>query len=346
MKDKVNNAKAFFVFAFYPLTTIIACIVLAIIVNGVLVLGITKVKSSSITYDVLFAIVTGVTASAIISIVIELSNNYKNNRLAWLELQEYYLTILSYEKDKNFKMGNNKFLRAEKKAIEDFIAEGGVIDDNNRRITMDEVQVVWNSLPVLIPVLKRTLDGKLACLTDREIKAIENIFEEYKIVKAGMEDIIRTIFFKDNNLIITDEEMSKKYSRIIYERMPEWMKQNIVKSEKEKLMKSMKDIFLSDPILLKSCIEEYNISKAIIKDFETQVEDLEDEEFDKMFTACIISESCQKIDNEIMKLEHNIMKKPYVGAKLKSERENALKKNTFDWSLYESKKRWLEKQYR
>lgn len=56
----------------------------------------------------------------------ELANNYRHNKLAWYELQEYYLTIMNYESYKQIMMQRTPHQRAENKAYEEFVAAGGI----------------------------------------------------------------------------------------------------------------------------------------------------------------------------------------------------------------------------
>lgn len=60
-------------FAFYPITSIAICIVTVVILDGILRKVMLQIGKGTVEYDILFAIVTGVTASFIVSIIIELS---------------------------------------------------------------------------------------------------------------------------------------------------------------------------------------------------------------------------------------------------------------------------------
>ena len=56
----------------------------------------------------------------------ELTSNYKHNKLAWHELGEYYLTLINYENTKQVMMQQTPSQQAERKAYEEYINAGGV----------------------------------------------------------------------------------------------------------------------------------------------------------------------------------------------------------------------------
>ena len=103
-KYRLQAALQFFAFAFYPKTTLIVCSVFTVIVLAILSIAMSAVSADSMLYDLLFALTTGAVASFIVSIVVELSGNYKNNKLAWYELQDYYTAAISYENTKRMQM--------------------------------------------------------------------------------------------------------------------------------------------------------------------------------------------------------------------------------------------------
>lgn len=56
-----------------------------------------------------FALTTGAVGSSIVSFVVELTSNYRHNKLAWYELQDYYSAIEEFEITKQVKMQNTSF---------------------------------------------------------------------------------------------------------------------------------------------------------------------------------------------------------------------------------------------
>ena len=126
MKYRIQEKLKFLAFAFYPKTTLIVCTVLSAIIIAVLGVVMATVPHESNWYNIVFALTTGVVGSFIVSVVVELTGNYKHNRLAWYELQAYYSAVLDYESHKQVMMRQTPHQRAEQKAYEEYIAAGGM----------------------------------------------------------------------------------------------------------------------------------------------------------------------------------------------------------------------------
>jgi hypothetical protein len=90
MKFKLQNAKRFLLLALYPANTMVICGAITLVLNG-LFFGLRgQLIPDSVLYDVCFALITGVTASFFVTVVVELTGNYKSNKLAWQELQRAF----------------------------------------------------------------------------------------------------------------------------------------------------------------------------------------------------------------------------------------------------------------
>ena len=125
-RDRIHQALSFLSFAFYPKTTLIACTVIIVILGAAM----TVIPRESGFYDLVFALTTGAVGSSIVSLVVELSSNYKRNKLAFHQLRDYYNTVLDHELYKQVLMQQTPSQRAEKKAREEFEAAGGGEDSS------------------------------------------------------------------------------------------------------------------------------------------------------------------------------------------------------------------------
>ena len=96
-RDRIHQALSFLSFAFYPKTTLIACTVFSWIIIVILGAAMTVIPRESGFYDLVFALTTGAVGSSIVSLVVELSSNYKHNKLAFHQLRDYYKTVLYQE---------------------------------------------------------------------------------------------------------------------------------------------------------------------------------------------------------------------------------------------------------
>lgn len=89
----------FVAFAFYPRTTLIVSVVSALFFAGLFAVAMEMdwIHVNTALYNIFFSLTTGIVASSLVAFIIELSANYKNNMLAWHELQEYFSAIEEYE---------------------------------------------------------------------------------------------------------------------------------------------------------------------------------------------------------------------------------------------------------
>ena len=92
-KYRIKSTIQFFAFAFYPKTTLIVSTIISVIAITLLSWIMSVSKEDSSLYNIAFALITGAVASFFVAIIVELSNNYRHNKLAWYELQDYYQCI-------------------------------------------------------------------------------------------------------------------------------------------------------------------------------------------------------------------------------------------------------------
>ena len=140
LKNRLNETLCFLSFAFYPKTTLIACVIFSVIVVTILGVAMTITPEGTGFYNIVFALTTGAVASFFVSFVVELSNNYRHNKLAWYELKEYYSTVMDYESHKQVMMKLTPHQRAEKKAHEEFVAAGGIKENDEYDQPKDIIQ--------------------------------------------------------------------------------------------------------------------------------------------------------------------------------------------------------------
>lgn len=178
LKNRLNEMLRFLSFAFYPKTTLIACVIFSVIVVTILGVAMVLTPEESDFYNIVFALTTGAVASFFVSFVVELSNNYRHNKLAWYELREYYSTVMDYESHKQVMMKLTPHQRAEKKAHEEFVAAGGIEEIDEYDQPKDIIQITWERLPNMMPVFKQTLNDKKQFLSDIEIDELESVISE------------------------------------------------------------------------------------------------------------------------------------------------------------------------
>lgn len=369
-------------FAFYPKTTLIACSVFSTIVITILGIVMATIPKESNWYDIIFALTTGAAGSFFVSFVVELANNYRHNKLAWHELQEYYSVVMDYEIHKQVMMQLAPHQRAEKKAHEEFVAAGGVEEINEEDEPKDIIQITWEQLPDIIPVFRQTFNDKKEFLSDAEINELKNILSDYEQIQFAIRERILMSPMEYDALNHPDEDYLKSvYPSDVIKNMPEWMRKSLSSKESQKACELYAETILSDSFLLSQFMENYDISQNSLDKYQDEIDRAEEtnerepedidytemdfsepddeetfralnEEFDKQmeleqrpFLNWRLSKCCENISESVDILEKVILKKPYYGMMIKSCKNSAREPINDTWSMesYESEKRRLDK---
>lgn len=371
LKYRLKTALQFIAFAFYPKTTLIACVIFSVIVIAILGLLMGILPKDSNWYNIIFALTTGAAASFFVSFVVEMMNNYRHNKLAWYELQDYYSVVTDYESMKQVLMQHTSPQRAELKAQEEFIAAGGVLENDEK--PKDIIQSTWNQLPNVIPVLKRTLEEKKQFLSNGEINELSAIMYEYSEIRNEIKTQIMMSPFLYNALNHPDEEILKTtYSSNVLEDLPAWMRKHIASNASQESLERLVDTILSDNFLLEQFMKNYDISQHGLENYQSEDEDYEPVEFDedfsepedeeefksihnefdkqmeeenRPFVSWHISHCCASIVKSIDSLEKAILKQPYYSIRLEYDRnaEKEFLDDPVSSMSYEYEKKRLEK---
>lgn len=380
LKYRLKEALRFLLFAFYPKTMLIACVIFSAIVITMLGVAMALAPEGSGFYNIVFALTTGAVASFFVSFVVELSNNYRHNKLAWYELKEYYSTIMKFEKHKQIMMKLTPSQRAVKKAHEEFVAAGGIEEIDEYDQSKDVIQVTWEQLPDIMPIFKQTFNDKKQFLSDIEIDKLESVISEYEQIQSVIHDRILMSLMYDDALYRSDENyLASIYPNNILKNMPTWIKKYMSNIESQKAIDRYVEAIFSDFKLLSQYMENYEISQKGIDAYKDELEkaeaevesediDYDDADFSEpedeetyrrqseimnkqveldeiSFSSWEISESCKKIAESIDVLEQSIMKKPYYGIMIKYVNNSANKSidDITSISAYEYEKRQLDK---
>ena len=369
----------FLTFAFYPRTTLIACAVISVIVIVILGIVMAFTPQDSGSYNMVYALTTGAIASFFVTFVVEMSNNYRHNKLAWYELQDYYSAVMKYESYKQIMMQQTQHQRAEKKAYDEFVAAGGVED---KKAPKDTIQITWERLPDLISILRRIYNDKKEFLSDAEIEELKFIFSYYEQIQFAVRERIRMSPMTYDALNHPDEEYLKSiYPSDVIKNMPDWIRHHLSSEESQKACDQYADSILADSFLLSKFMENYDISQKGLDSYrdeidrmeETEADDPEDidydevdfsepdeeeifraqnEEFDRQmelekrpFVSWQLSQCCLDIAESLDLLEKSIRKKPYYGMMMKHYHNcaKAPLDDTISILSYESEKRRLDK---
>ena len=277
-KYKIKTVFQFFAFAFYPKTTLVVCAAFTAALVVILGVILSFTKEGTGVYNVLFALVTGAVASFFVTFIVELSGNYRHNKIALQELGDYYHTVAEFEGRKNIHKGRSSHQRAEKLAKMD----AGVLDDPefedirseiNKEYHKDDIQATWAELPELIPILLDTLQNKKEFLSDQEIEILESIGMDYDNIRTSVKEILSQPYLY-NSLNHPDIDILKSvYPQNIIDDMPDWTKKCIASEMSLKVMDDFTDQVLSDNFLRNESLKDYDISQHGLESYNTEQSD-------------------------------------------------------------------------
>lgn len=278
LKNRLNETLCFVSFAFYPKTTLIACVIFSVIVVTILGVAMTITPEGTGFYNIVFALTTGAVASFFVSFVVELSNNYRHNKLAWYELKEYYSTVMDYESHKQIMMKLTPHQRAEKKAHEEFVAAGGIEENDEYDQPKDIIQITWERLPNMMPVFKQTFNDKKQFLSNIEIDELESIISEYKQIQSFVyKRILMSPMYYDALNHPDENYLASIYPNDILKNMPAWIRKYLSSTESQKACERYVEALLSDFTLLSQYMENYEISQKGIDAYRDELDKVEAE---------------------------------------------------------------------
>lgn len=182
--------------------------------------------TDGILYQVSFALSTGAIASGIVSIVVEMSNNYEKNRKRLRQLSDYFSTIASYEMHKRAMMRTYKEeaeeeaessgISAWQEAIEQFdkkmeehAEEGEEVNRVGR--TPFEIAGIANQVTKVAEVFRKTHDTKADMLTTEEYEEIDNVLSNVKMIC----DMLSIALMSDDGQDITEYKKSLFLKRAV-----------------------------------------------------------------------------------------------------------------------------------
>lgn len=367
----------FLAFAFYPRTTLLVCTFAIIIIVGLLSLAMTKLPTDSGSYNIVFTLATGAIASLFVTIIVELSGNYRHNKLGFYELADYYLLLGTYKLEKSVQMGNSPHQRVENLARQD----AGITESDPFDEKYDDVQATWQMLPKTIPVFKDVYENKKEFLSDEEIESLKSILSDYDFIKKIAATNIEIPFMYES-LNHPDEDFLKSiYPQNVLNDMPDHLRKHLAAMESEKAVAAFIDNVFSDEFLMQERFKYYDISEQNLvdtsnddedDDASTEVEDWDADEYveeeqnlseekfkarreaenkyliesDTPWIASQISFCCKRISTEIEKIEKINKGKPYYGLIIQyvEEMENSSDEKKRDNMFYKLENERLKKE--
>lgn len=333
IKNNLKNALLSICFLFRPIIPIAVSFVFLLLTCALLVFIIINLDDSSKTYEILLAILTGVTASLLVSIMLELHNNYRFNAKRQRELREYFRCVAGYG------INQNSIMESNTECESDPVLGSG------------RVYAVFYQLKKIIPSLREALNNR-DYLYKMEIDVIDDILYDYDYLLIKIISIDLFGVFLD--LIVDESENSDglkeeqkdlikshevvKESEVIdevglinespynYPALIKYLKKEAMRYDKREKDSSFYD---EAPALLGLIIEKaiftdryifngffevtdrrYDLSKKMD---ENSIDNyLNDKNGKFEFRSNMISEACGNIDKAMIKLQKRAAKEPYI----------------------------------
>lgn len=175
--------------------------------------------TGSILYQVSFALSTGAVASGIVSIVVEMSNNYEKNRKRLRQLSDYFSAVASYEMHKRAVMhtygkeveedGESSVVLAWQKALQrlDDKIKGYAEDGEDMKetgLTALEIAGIANQVTEIGAVFKKIRDADADMLTTEEYEEVSIVLSTIKM----MRDSISIALMMDDSQDISEYKKS------------------------------------------------------------------------------------------------------------------------------------------
>lgn len=284
----------------------------------ILLIPMLLLTKGSFGYDVLFALLTGVVASLLVSVTMEVSNNYRKNARRALELAEYFMTFYDFETNKGVRMQLDSFVHLEllgryrKSEKQETTDESDEAEETSREEgfmgpPLDDIQIVWHMLPKLMPVFQEAYEEKREFLFYKESEALRNILSLYRQMKEILKSFVlmdkkgkygdeRDITFLDSWIPYSlKDNLSKDFLRILGD------------LEVNQAIDKIADQIFSDPIILESALNDIPVGRDFLKEDENSDQNEMCEE------SRIMSMYCDNILTEMEILEKEAMKQPVVG---------------------------------
>ena len=334
LKEKIRTLR----FAFYPKNTLVLCSLFLLLIIVLLGIVMYYFPKNSNWYNIAFALMTGASSSFFVSLVVELSSNYRHNKLAWYELEDYYKELLDYEYEKNSLMGKDILQLVMMGDLEESLSPDNE-GDINREEVKDKIQVTWELLPKLVPVLKETYKNKKEFLTDNELDNIRTILERLDSIKTVVRNHV-SLCTLTCDIQKLPYETNFKYSKRILKNMPLWLRTEFADKENFNEVDLFIDEILSDYYIFNKFMKCYDVSMKSLNIPNSEINRLRNEYYDefldneetpkyndivyqrkesekeRMLYNKELSSFCNDIYECLEILLKELKKKPYFGDKL------------------------------
>lgn len=323
-----------FLYLFRPFIVIGTCLVFITIADIIGYLLLLCAQSTE-SHDVILAIITGITASVIVAIIIEMANNYQRNNKRRLLLSRLFSTLLHYSSGLAISTGhfdsNRSHIDFTTKIHKKMVAQGKETEEEaqtaiKRATTVfkdddekdeawkqahDRVRCVFNRLPDIIPQIEEAYRNFDDVFKMKELKSMETILWKYEQVKLSIQDEVM-----DRSTILYGVDPQDPGELVTW--LPERVKCDLddmtllmlAQAEREEERKKIAEAIVS--------VGASGLSSLGIGISEDLIEDESDDEYFEnakdVSLGNILSTMISDIDHELINLQDIIKSEPWFGS--------------------------------
>ena len=218
LKEKWVNFCCKMLYCFKPLVVILTSLIFMLFIDAGCAI-VMLLTGNETVQDILFAILTGVTASVLVAVIVEMANNYQRNNKRWLQLSPLFSALTHYEQEVEIKTGHFDSEKAHldftKNLHEEMVKKGAETRDEAAYIleetseTFDEstlagnlplrdrLQCVFDKLPKLIPLIEDAYENHSDDFRRVELEPMRVILDNYRQIK----DIVSITLMEQSTLL-------------------------------------------------------------------------------------------------------------------------------------------------
>ncbi len=294
---------------FTPMIVIAVEAITVLLIDLICIVLMCCVGRENVAYDVAFAIMTGITASGLLAVATEMSNNYRRNSIRLLTLSDLFSFLVHYER--NIAIASGKF--DSQRMQKDFMRELQIEAEEGGENTSDDllaqlrVVAVLEKLPKMIPLVKDAYQNHCTELKTAEVFLLKSILYHYKtlltLFQLALEEYVNFYTAEDND----QNELAQAFGERMARELMAYARMDVEDPQKdERILQCV------EKLLCRGALERIGVrlsDAATPIDNERLEEALQDQsEEDKL--GNIIAGRLHAIDEDIISLSKMVAKEP------------------------------------
>lgn len=205
-KEKAQDLFCKVLYLLKPIAIIRACVLFMLAVDSIGIVCLLQTQSSEV-HDIWLAMVTGVTASVLVAVIVEMANNYQRNDKRWLRLSQLFSALTHYTQDVEIRTGAldvNKAHLDFMVRIHTSLAKDGAesaedaaqalkeaaeafCDDEDHERDHDRIRCVFSLLPGILPQIEDAYQNYSDGFKRAELESMRMVLDNWDEIKQLVE---------------------------------------------------------------------------------------------------------------------------------------------------------------